>query len=165
MKQLSRTEAQTRVLKNIHREETTRLLRNLIRIPSVSGEEKDCADFVAEKLRATGIKVEIQRLSKNRPIVLGTVKGRKRHPALALEARIDTVPPGNVDLWKDDPFGGEIVGDRIYGRGACDSKGSLASMMLAAGAMAKSGIELDGDLILVAPPSAEGLMQGAVRLV
>jgi succinyl-diaminopimelate desuccinylase len=165
MKQLSRTEAQTRVLKNIHREETTRLLRNLIRIPSVSGEEKDCADFVAEKLRATGIKVKIQRLSKNRPIVLGTVKGRKRHPALALEAHIDTVPPGNVDLWKYDPFGGEIVGDRIYGRGACDSKGSLASMMVAAEAIAKSGIELDGDLILVAPPDAEGLMQGAVRLV
>jgi len=165
MKQLSGTEARKRVLKNIDREETARLLRDLIRIPSVSGEEKDCADFVAQKLKAAGVKVEIQRLSKNRPVILGTVKGRRRHPALALEAHLDTVPPGNLDLWEHDPFGGQIVGNRIYGRGACDSKGSLASIVIAADAIAESGTELDGDLILVCPPDAEGLMQGAVRLV
>jgi len=165
MKQLNRTNAQVQVQKTVNLEKTIRLVRDLIRIPSVSGEEKECADFVAERLSAIGAKVEIQRLSKSRPIVLGTIRGRRRHPALALEAHLDTVPPGNVDLWKHDPFGGEIVGNRIYGRGACDSKGSLASMIMAAEAIAKSGIELEGDLILVCPPDAEGLMQGAVRLV
>ncbi len=47
---------------------------------------------------------------------------------LVIHGHMDTVPVGSIDSWKHDPFGGEIVNGRLYGRGSCDMKGPVAAL-------------------------------------
>jgi len=52
-------------------------------------------------------------------------------PHLLFNGHTDVVPPGDQSLWTHDPFGGEIVGDLLYGRGAVDMKSALAAFVAA----------------------------------
>ena len=63
------------------------------------------------------------------------------------EGHTDVVTPGNESAWKYDPFGAEIVGRRMYGRGSNDTKGNLAAMLIAMKALKASGVELAGSVI------------------
>ena len=62
-----------------------------------------------------------------RPNVIAFLRGNNPGKTILFEGHTDVVTPGDVSQWKYDPFGGEIVGDRLYGRGACDTKGNLAA--------------------------------------
>ncbi len=64
-------------------------------------------------------------------------------------AHIDTVSPGELDRWSVDPFGGEIKDGHIYGRGAGDDKGSVASQVMALVALARAKASLSGCLKVV----------------
>ena len=79
-----------------------------------------------------------------------------------MAAHMDVVPPYDLSLWKVDPFSGEIINNKMYGRGTADTKGSLAAMMAATAAVAALDLDLEGDLKLVAwsgdeynPPDAK----------
>ena len=61
-------------------------------------------------------------------------------PPASVYAHMDVVPPGD-EPWKYDPFGGQIVDGRIYGRGAIDMKGSIACLLGALKIMSEMGIE------------------------
>jgi putative selenium metabolism hydrolase len=63
---------------------------------------------------------------------------------------MDTVSPGDEAAWARPPFAGEIAGDVLYGRGACDMKGALAAMLYGAQAIRESGAGLKGSLYVVA---------------
>jgi acetylornithine deacetylase len=92
------------------------LTRKLISIPSISGDEKAVAEFLAEYLSAAGFEVELQEAEDNRP----NVYARRGEPEVVLSTHTDTVPP-YVEFREDDEF--------IYGRGACDTKGIIAAML------------------------------------
>ena len=95
------------------------LTRQLISIPSISGDEKRVADFLADYLSAAGFEVELQDAARD-------AAERIRppgQPQVVLSTHTDTVPP-YVELREDDNF--------IYGRGACDAKGIIAAMVKAA---------------------------------
>ena len=64
--------------------------------------------------------------------VLGIRRGQRPGPTLLLDAHLDTVPVTDPSTWKHDPFGAELVQDRLWGRGSADTKGSLATMICAA---------------------------------
>lgn len=95
------------------------LTRRLIEIPSISGEEKTVAGFLADYLSRAGFAVELQEAEADRP----NLYARHGTPEVVLSSHTDTVPP-YVEFREDD--------QTIYGRGACDAKGIIAAMVKAA---------------------------------
>ena len=82
--------------------------------------------------------------SKDRPNIVGTIKGSGKGKSLALLGHVDTVARG--EGWTHAPFAGEVVDGKIYGRGAVDMKGGIAAMIMAVDAIEKTGIKLKGDV-------------------
>jgi acetylornithine deacetylase len=112
------------------------LTRKLISIPSISGDEKAVAEFIAEYLTAAGFDVELQEAEDNRP----NVYARRGEPEVVLSSHTDTVPP-YVELKEDNDF--------IYGRGACDTKGIIAAMLKAGEALIGASVTDFGLLFVV----------------
>ncbi|MEM7387382.1 MAG: M20 family metallopeptidase [Verrucomicrobiota bacterium] len=114
------------------------MLQELIRIPSVNPDgspdagpitgEKRCAEQVAAWLSEMGAAVVFEEVLPDRPNVLGRFPGPSGRPRIALAPHLDTV---GVDHMTIDPFGGEIRNGRIFGRGASDTKGTMAAMLWA----------------------------------
>jgi acetylornithine deacetylase len=112
------------------------LTRKLISIPSISGDEKAVAEFLAEYLSTAGFHVDLQEAEPNRP----NVYARRGEPEVVLSTHTDTVPP-YVEFREDDEF--------IYGRGACDTKGIIAAMLKAAEALIEANVTGFGLLFVV----------------
>jgi acetylornithine deacetylase len=118
------------------------LLRELIAIPSVSGQETDLAVFVEESARRWGLDVV-----RNAHGVLVEVRGWGAGPTIALASHLDVVPPGAG--WTRDPFTPAIEGTRLYGRGSGDAKASVAAMLYAARDIVDSGGMDAGRLVVL----------------
>lgn len=115
------------------------LLQQLIRIPSVNPDgdpgtphtgEKACAEFVGEFLRRCGAQVTCDEVLPGRPNVIGrfpSSRGEGR-PRILLAPHLDTVGVGGMTI---APFDGGERGGKIFGRGASDTKGSMAAMLWA----------------------------------
>jgi len=125
----------------------------LVRIPTINppGElYEDCARLIGATLRLQNFEVEYFA-AEGRPEhtdrhprinVVGTLPGRSRRPLVHLNGHLDVVPAG--EGWTEDPFGGTVKNDRIYGRGSCDMKGGIAAAVYAVEAIRRADIELDG---------------------
>jgi putative selenium metabolism hydrolase len=128
--------------------------RRFVQIPSLSGEEKELALFIRDVLNEFGLsKVYIDELGD----VIGFVKGRSLRPLVVLEGHMDHVSPGNLELWKPQPYSAEVIDGKIFGRGAVDMKVSLAAMTFAAKEILSK--EHEGTLVLcfvVHEETAEG---------
>ncbi|MBA3533701.1 MAG: M20/M25/M40 family metallo-hydrolase [Ardenticatenales bacterium] len=107
------------------------LVRQLVAINSInpamnSGPgEAEVAQWATSWLRARGIDCKLQEAAPGRPNVIARVVGRGEAPALLLNAHLDTVAVEGMDT----PFILRVEGDRLYGRGAYDMKGSAAIML------------------------------------
>ncbi len=134
-------------------DEAVAFTSELIRFPTVNppGESYDeCARFIGRKLAACGFDTEYvdahgrpEHTTRHpRVNVVGRRRGRAERPCVHLNGHFDVVPAG--EGWTRDPFGGEVSGGRIYGRGACDMKSGLAAALFAAEAIRRAGIELTG---------------------
>ena len=100
------------------------LLRTLVRIPSVSGDEAACRDALADWLRARGVPAHVS--GRN---VWSVVEGERPAPpehGLLLLTHVDVVPVGPG--WTREPWDGALDGGRVFGRGANDAKASVAAM-------------------------------------
>jgi succinyl-diaminopimelate desuccinylase len=121
---LSRLDAQ--------RDRSIALLRDLLRVPSPNppGDTRAAAGLLQRVLHEVGLQPQVFSPHPEMPnIVAGFMCGHAgRH--LVLNGHIDVFPVAEHE-WAKDPWGGEIVNGRIYGRGACDMKCGLASITLA----------------------------------
>jgi succinyl-diaminopimelate desuccinylase len=148
------------------REEITDFLRELVSIPTVNPPGTDyekCARLISRKLKAANIESKLVEVSQGelkasgvdlpRVSVLGNLKGTIRKPVLHINGHFDVVPPGSG--WTCDPFGGEIRDGNLYGRGSSDMKGSLAAAIMTLVVIARTGIQLKGDVTLSATPDEE----------
>ena len=117
------------------------LLRELIAIPSVSGEEAELAVFIEETVRRWGLDVV-----RTANAVQVEVRGWAPGPTIALASHLDVVPPGAG--WTRDPFTPSIEGTKLYGRGSGDAKASVAAMLYAARDIVDSG-GVDAGRVLV----------------
>src|SRR5215213_10555978 len=133
------------VLNRIDREELVHLARELVRIPSVyrpeepEGNEARVARYVADYLERAGFEVKTEEVAPGRPNVWALWEGTRQGKTLLFEAHTDVVTEGSAEDWNHPPFGAEKVGERIYGRGACDTKGNLAAAVVAVRAVRDSG--------------------------
>ncbi len=100
------------------------LCQELIRIPSLSGQEETVARHIRQRMLEIGFdEVIIDKYGS----VVGRIAGSKPGKAVLLDGHIDTVPVSDRDQWVVDPFGAEIKDGSIYGRGTSDMKGSVAA--------------------------------------
>jgi acetylornithine deacetylase/succinyl-diaminopimelate desuccinylase-like protein len=120
----------------------TELAQALVRIPSVNpdGEpgtgktgEADCAAYVARFLEAAGATAVLEEVLPGRPNVIGRfpsqpLAGGGKKPVVLFGPHTDTVGVGGMTI---DPFGGEVRDGKLWGRGACDTKGPMAAMLWA----------------------------------
>ena len=141
------------------------LTRNLVRIPSVVGQEEEAQEFMARQYSRAGLEVELFEAQKEkieshpffidsglpfagRPNVIGRQPGDPAKRSLILNGHIDVVSPEPVDQWSHDPWGGEILEGRLYGRGSLDMKAGLAANLTALKALARAGLDPGGSVIL-----------------
>lgn len=118
------------------------LLRELVAIPSLSGQEGEIAVFVEETTRRWGLDV-----ARDGNAVKIEVRGWAGGPTLAFASHLDVVPPGPG--WTRDPFDPAIDGTRLYGRGSGDAKASVAAMLYAAKDLVESGGMDAGRLLII----------------
>jgi putative selenium metabolism hydrolase len=110
------------------------LTQRLVQTPGLSGAEGEVADRVEDAMNALGFRSVFRDELGD---VVGFVGPQSEKTALLLDAHMDVVPVAGK--WHMDPFGGEIVDGRLYGRGSTDMKGALAAAICGAAAAAKSG--------------------------
>lgn len=99
------------------------------------------------------------------PQLLATVKGSGGGRALLLNGHIDVVSADPVDAWTSDPHRGALRNGRVYGRGAVDMKGGVASIMIAVEALKNCGIRLAGDLLVNTVTDEESTSAGGVATI
>ena len=138
----------------ISQNELVGLLQKLIRIQSLSGQEKAVAGLIASAMRELGF--DEVRIDDNGSVI-GLVRGARPGPTLLLDAHCDTVGVSPGVSWQHEPFGAEVVGNRLYGRGASDMKGALAAMIHAAAAVDRSRL---AGAVAVSATVMEEVMEG-----
>ena len=127
------------------------LMRRLIRAKSYNppGTEENVARIILPELERLGFSIQVVEVEKGRPNIIATLPGKTKHPRLLYYGHMDTMPPGNLDLWKVDPVGAEIIDGKIYGRGACDHKMPTAAFIAALDALRTVGTVLRDALVFV----------------
>ncbi len=159
-------------------------LAEVVRIPSVTGSEEAVQATMARLMADAGLAVE--RLEPDPsavaedpdfpgaemprtalPIVIGRLAGRQPGTRILLVGHVDVVPVGDHRTWVDEPFSGAIRNGRLYGRGACDMKGGVVSILTALRAIAATGAmeRLTGDVRFVSVPSEEDGGQGMLAAI
>ena len=121
------------------------LLSELVRINSVNRTlskgpgEREIADFIAQDLKAQKLDAEIQNVGDNQKNVVAIIPGNARDRSLLLNAHLDTVGVEGME----EPFTLTRKGDKLYGRGTYDMKGSIAIMLLLADYFTRHSPPLD----------------------
>lgn len=154
------------LMSHVDEEGLVRFAQKLIKIRSVydplkpDGNEEKAATFVADFLKKEGFEVHVEEVVSGRPNVIAFLRGQQPGKTLLFEGHTDVVTPGDLSTWNHDPFGAEIVDGRIYGRGACDTKGNLAAAIFAAKAVKDAGVDFNGTILLCIPCDEEDMMIG-----
>ncbi len=129
------------------------------------GREFDIASFVADELVKLGIKTVVDRFEDSRANVIGVWGEEYQSPSIMLNTHLDTVPAGDREKWSFPPFSGEVREGKIFGRGAVDAKGILASFLGALRELADRGWPLRGRIILAAVADEEVEGKGTKKLI
>ena len=117
---------------------TAKNLSKLIKIKSLSGEEKGVAETIKQMMEEANFdEVKIDGLGN----VIGRIGSGKK--IIALDGHIDTVDMGNLDDWEFDPLGGEIQFGYVQGRGASDQTGGPAAFITAGRILKEIGLDND----------------------
>lgn len=143
------------------------ITRHLIRIDSQNtppfGAERACQLWIASRLEACGLHPDVYSLQEvaglrehalyqpgrdysGRPNIAARRTGSGGGRSLLLSGHIDTVPKGTQN-WTRDPFGAQIEGNRLYGRGSNDMKAGVATNLFVTECAVEMGLPLAGDLI------------------
>ncbi len=142
---------------------TLELAMDLIRRPSITPDDAECQTLLAERLGALGFHIE------SMPYGAVTNLWARRGdtgPLFCFAGHTDVVPPGPLDQWQSDPFRPELRDGALYGRGACDMKGSLAAMVTAVADLLERQIEPRGSIAFLITSDEEGpAVDGTVKVI
>lgn len=144
------------------------LARDLVRVPSVNPVlevggtgEAEIAVLCADWLSAWGLEVRVVEVSPGRPNVMASSRGERPGRTLLLNGHLDTVGVAEMSV---EPFGGRLDQGRLLGRGSCDMKAGLASILATAHDLRREGHE--GTLLVALTADEEHAslgMQAVVR--
>ena len=127
------------VFEQLNRERLVELAKNLADIVSITGDEKQVAEYLGGEFESLGMEVKYQEVEEGRPNVIGTLKGSGAGPTLMFCAHMDHF---------DNPQPTRVTGDRIYGRGLVNMKAAFPCYIVAVEMLKKAGAKLKGDVII-----------------
>ena len=147
------------------REEIVKTLQTLVQIPTQTGQETDGQKYMQSLYSKLGLKVvslEADREKvrqhkafvnsgwdfKGRPNIIGILEGEPSARSLVLNGHIDVVSPEPIAEWDFPSWGGKVVGNKLYGRGACDMKAGLIANYFALKTLLAAGLKPKGTVIL-----------------
>lgn len=135
----------------------TELVKDLIRIPSVSGEnpEREIADFIKKYCRSIGIKIQEVAKDNLRPNLILDTDPEKYENFLFL-GHMDTISAGDIRQWEHFPFSGHNNGGRIVGRGSIDMKGGIACEIYTLWLIKELGLNLPFNVRVALVSNEEG---------
>ncbi|UCB54376.1 MAG: succinyl-diaminopimelate desuccinylase [Thiotrichales bacterium] len=142
---------------------TLELTKQLISRPSVTPDDQECQQLIAQHLRELGFEIEHHRFGDvdNLWARRGTAP-----PLFVFAGHTDVVPPGPVEQWQHDPFTPTISGTTLYGRGAADMKGSIAAMISACERFIGEYPDHDGSIAFLITSDEEGpAVDGTVKII
>ena len=113
----------------------TTFARDIVRIPSLSGEEEQVAGRIEAEMKALAFDSVWTDDVGN---VIGVLEGAQPGPTIVFDAHTDTVGVSPGVPWAMDPFSGQVTQDSLHGRGAADMKGALAAMVYGISALDKA---------------------------
>ncbi|MEA5058808.1 MAG: ArgE/DapE family deacylase [Candidatus Pelethousia sp.] len=146
--------------------ESIHFLQDILRIPSVTGNEGPIQEFIGAHLTRLGLAVDsfvpaLDALRKHpafvevdvdsyegRPNVVAVLKGEGGGRSLLFNGHVDVIPEGSSDNWEHGCWSADIADGKMYGRGAADMKSGVAAMTMAVKLVRDAGIKLKGDVIL-----------------
>ena len=147
------------------RDKAISFLRQMIAIPSVTGDEAKIQKFLADYMAKIGLDVDmwetdweelkkhpgyrpVDRGYEGRPNIVATLKGTGGGRSLLLNGHTDVIPVGGGEGWSDDPWSATIKNGRIYGRGSADMKSGVASHIMAVECLLAAGLKTKGDVYI-----------------
>lgn len=142
----------------------------LIRCPSVTPDDAGALGTLAGWLAPLGFNCERMRFSDENTPDIDNLYARigSGGPHFCFAGHTDVVPVGDADAWTVDPFGGEIRNGQLFGRGAADMKGSIASFVAAASRLVREGrlSAGEGSISLLITGDEEGpSVNGTVKML
>jgi acetylornithine deacetylase len=147
----------------------TELLKELVKIDSVNPTlvpgakgESEIAEYIANWLKALGLKTKVDEIEAKRCNAVGDLKGVGGGKSLMLNGHTDTVGYGYMTI---DPLKPVVKEGRMYGRGTFDMKGGLVASLAALKAVIDSGTQLKGDLVVAAVCDEEYASIGTERVM
>ncbi|MEZ4733451.1 MAG: ArgE/DapE family deacylase [Caldilineaceae bacterium] len=178
--------AQTQIQEAVDRlfDQQVGFLRDLVRIPSLRGQEAPCQDLIAATLRQMGYVVDQWQLdvadlhhhpgfspvmytSYDRAYtVVGTHRPRQQQGrSLILQGHVDVVPPGPAEQWTSPPFAPTVRDGWLYGRGAGDMKNGITANLFAVEAIKLAGYQPAAPLYQQSVIEEESTGNGALSTI
>jgi succinyl-diaminopimelate desuccinylase len=146
------------------------IARDLIRCRSVTPQDGGALAYLQDTLAKAGFAVHRTTFAEPGTAPIDNLYARigAAKPTLVFAGHTDVVPPGDEAAWRHPPFGGEIAGDKLYGRGAVDMKGGIACFVAAAldYLAANGGKPKRGSLALLITGDEESIaVNGTIKLL
>jgi acetylornithine deacetylase len=147
------------------RDKAVAFLRDMVVIPSVTGDEAQIQTFLSKYMTKIGLDVDMwetdwEQLKKHpgyrpvdrgyegRPNIVATWKGAGGGRSLLLNGHTDVIPVGGGEGWSDNPWSATIKNGRMYGRGTADMKSGVASHIMAVECLMAAGMKPKGDVYI-----------------
>jgi putative selenium metabolism hydrolase len=113
-------------------------LKQLVKTPSLSGEEGEIAGIISNKLNELGYIVDVDGMGN-----IIAQRGKGRGKTILFDGHLDHIQPGALEGWSHSPYEAEVVDGALFGRGTVDMKGALAAMIYGCAAP-----EVDGTVVM-----------------
>jgi len=162
-----KTNSRQKLLEQIDqsRDKAVAFLRDMVVIPSVTGDEAQIQTFLSKYMTKIGLDVDMwetdwEQLKKHpgyrpvdrgyegRPNIVATWKGAGGGRSLLLNGHTDVIPVGGGEGWSDNPWSATIKNGRMYGRGTADMKSGVASHIMAVECLMAAGLKPKGDVYI-----------------
>lgn len=162
-----KSQARQKLLEKIDqsRDKAVAFLRDMVVIPSVTGDEAQIQTFLSKYMTKIGLDVDmwetdwealkkhpgyrpVDRGYEGRPNIVATWKGAGGGRSLLLNGHTDVIPVGGGEGWSDNPWSATIKNGRMYGRGTADMKSGVASHIMAVECLIAAGMKPKGDVYI-----------------
>ncbi len=139
------------------------LLKEMIKINSILGQESNLAHFLLDEIKKLGMHVELEEVSPNRENLYAKYDFARKGKTLTLNGHLDTVEV--CEGWNTDPFQPIEKASKLHGLGSVDMKGGLACQLAAVKALIESDVDLQGTIHYTAVVDEEGFGTGAKKML